>query len=464
MISSVSQKTKEKITVIIVEDDKLHYMPLEIQLTKIITELGGSVDITIAKNKEEAKKYLDFSYYDLGFFDLNLPSSLEGIEILKSYKERVSYPVVLTSEKDLDVIENVSSLGCKSYISKPAKLDKTQRIVTQYLLDRNKTKIIDNLLSSYVTKDETTIKEISKIPSLILNNEPVYIYGPSGTGKEVVAQMIHKTVVGEKKPFISINSTEIPENLIESKLFGHKKGAFTGAVSDQEGLLSKANSGTIFFDEIGKMKISLQATLLRVLQEREFTPLGCTKKIKFTGKIITAGKENLNDLVSTGDMYEDFLERILGNSVYLRPLRERPDDIIAQFNHFMINHSSGQIVTIDDDVRKFLIEYPWYGNTRELKKAVNKWLSVPRTRIMLSDLQELKRRVKKDTSPHLSASLIKMIKGMGLKETISVLESEAIHYFLSQNNYEVMQTMHELKISNTKFYKHVDKKSLRRSS
>ncbi|WP_022856155.1 sigma-54 interaction domain-containing protein [Thermodesulfobacterium thermophilum] len=217
------------------------------------------------------------------------------------------------------------------------------------------------------------MRQIIKICEKISSTKaPVLIQGESGTGKELIAKAIHFNSDRADKPFIAINCAAIPENLLEAELFGYEKGAFTGAFTSKPGKFELVNGGTLFLDEIGDLPLSLQAKLLRVLQEHTFERLGGTKSIKVDFRLISATHKNLKELISQGKFREDLYFRINVVNIYIPPLRERKEDIVVLIEHFLnqLNQKYQKSVKISKEVLKIFLEYPWPGNVRELENTL----------------------------------------------------------------------------------------------
>ncbi|WP_038041880.1 sigma-54 interaction domain-containing protein [Thermodesulfobacterium hveragerdense] len=229
------------------------------------------------------------------------------------------------------------------------------------------------------------MRQIIKICEKISSTKaPVLIQGESGTGKELIAKAIHFNSDRADKPFIAINCAAIPENLLEAELFGYEKGAFTGAFTSKPGKFELANGGTLFLDEIGDLPLSLQAKLLRVLQEHTFERLGGTKSIKVDFRLISATHKNLKELISQGKFREDLYFRINVVNIYIPPLRERKEDIVLLIEHFLnqLNHKYQKSVKLSKEVLKIFLEYPWPGNVRELENTLE-------SMVILSDDDDL---------------------------------------------------------------------------
>jgi len=235
-----------------------------------------------------------------------------------------------------------------------------------------------------------------KVWRVTLHEAAIFIYGETGTGKELLARAIHQEGARKNSPFVAVNCANLSEQLLESQLFGHKKGAFTGAVKDQEGIFSAADGGTLFLDEVTELPLSLQAKLLRVLQEREYVPVGDTKPKKFDVQLLSASSTRLSDAVSNGEFRLDLQYRIEVIPLDLRPLRDRELDAILLFERFLregyadrYGEASDEEVVIDDDVLRAIDDYSWPGNIRELKNVCDYVLAMSRgSHISLDDLPE----------------------------------------------------------------------------
>ena len=213
----------------------------------------------------------------------------------------------------------------------------------------------------------------------------VFISGESGSGRELVAVAIHNLSDRKNKPFVAINVNAIPENLIESHLFGHKKGSYTGATHDSEGLIKSADGGTLFLDEIGDLKLDLQVKLLRVIQERKLTPVGSLKSIDVNIRIITATHVNLEKAILDGKFREDFYYRLHVLPIKVPALRERRDDIGVLVSYFLKSFKASHIMVLAKTIR-CLESYSWKGNVRDLKNEVERWVSLGKSRITPEDL------------------------------------------------------------------------------
>jgi DNA-binding NtrC family response regulator len=214
------------------------------------------------------------------------------------------------------------------------------------------------------------------IRKVAVNSSSILITGESGTGKEVVARTIHYSGNRAERPFVPVNCTAIPEGLLESELFGHVRGAFTGAVTSKQGLFEQADGGTLFLDEIGDMSLVLQGKLLRVLQDHEVRPVGGTHSTKVDLRFISATNKDLQAAMEAGDFREDLYYRLNVIPIEIPPLRERPDDIAPLAESFVLKHAAGQRRTISPEGLKHLAKFPWRGNARELENTIERALAL----------------------------------------------------------------------------------------
>ncbi len=283
--------------------------------------------------------------------------------------------IMLSAYEDFDSVSaGFNQAIIEKFISKPWKNSELVMLVEDSITSKDASPA-KNQLSQKIIGESTKIKQlIDQISIAAGANVPIYIHGETGTGKELVAKACHESGCKREGKFIAVNCANFSETLIESQLYGHKKGAFTGAVSDQDGLFAQSNGGTIFLDEITTLPMSLQAKLLRVIQEREFTALGDNKLMKFDAQIIAASSVKLSDAVNNGEFREDLFYRLNVIPLNLPPLREREQDSYIIARHFLAKYNKQQQKNFADfskDARDFIIAYPWPGNVRQLENTVH---------------------------------------------------------------------------------------------
>lgn len=323
---------------------------------------------------------------DIITLDFNLPDS-KGSDLLVKIKEfNPEIPVIAVSgQEDVNVVVEAYKLGVNHYIiknsnamvelsyavsniSKSLNLQREVESLRDNLIDRNK-------YSSIIGESKAILKVLRLVQKIEKSNILTLITGESGTGKEVIAKAIHYHSMRSRKPFVAVNLAAIPEDLIESELFGHEKGAFTGAIASRKGKFEEAHEGTIFLDEIGEMDINMQTKLLRVLQEGQISRLGSNKVINLNVRVLTATNKNLSERVKQGKFREDLYYRIQGFLIPMPPLRDRGNDVILLAQHFLSENSridKSQKKTFTKSALKMLIQHPWPGNIRELKSVVDR--------------------------------------------------------------------------------------------
>ena len=345
-----------------------------------------------AASADEALERTRETEFDAVLSDIKMPGKT-GIEMVGELRRiRPATPVVLmTAFGSIDSAVEAMRAGAFDYITKPfepeAVLLTVERALERRALEEENRRLrraVDQTASlGDLIGESSAMREIfALIKKVAHGRSSVLITGESGTGKEVVARTIHYHGARAEKPFIPINCTAIPEGLLESELFGHVRGAFTGAHASKRGLFEKANAGTLFLDEIGDMGLPLQGKLLRVLQDREIRPVGGTQSARVDVRIITATNKDLERQMAAGAFREDLYYRLNVIPIQIPPLRDRPDDVPALVEAFMRRHAEGRRRTISPAALKALRARQWKGNARELENVIERALA-------LSDAAEL---------------------------------------------------------------------------
>ncbi len=364
--------------ILIIDDD-------EMMRETIVSYLSGkNYAIITAANGLNAEEIIGKQKPDVVVSDVRMPEK-DGIELLKFVKDSNSHvPVVLmTAFGDVDITIKAMQLGAYDYIEKPIDKERINFIVkraleTKHLSDRlelldlERDELEKNDVN-FIGKSEAISNILKKVGQISSNKVTVLIQGESGTGKELISKIIHNSGITRKHPFVAVNSTTIPETLLESELFGHVKGSFTDAYRDKIGKFEIAGYGTILLDEIGDIAPSLQAKLLRVIQEREFDRVGGEETIPLNARIIVATNKDLESLVHQGKFREDLYYRLNVFNINIPPLRERRNDIPLLILYFInkINRSLNKRVNkIPYEVVEMLLNYHWPGNVRELENIL----------------------------------------------------------------------------------------------
>ena len=339
--------------------------------------------VTVINEPLYAKTVIQQEKYDLLITDLKM-KNFSGIDLLKlSKKHHPEYPVILISGYGtIESSVEAMKYGASDFLEKPFTSQKLFECIEKALIksknksDRSSAEIKKiNELTGVIYKSDKMKNIMQMIEKIASSNINVLITGESGTGKEVLARAIHRLSKSNSDPFVPVNCGALPENLFESELFGHEKGAFTGAVRTKPGLLEFANHGTFFLDEIGEMSLSLQVKLLRMLEERKIRRVGGQQEIEIDVRIIAASNKDLKKEISLGNFREDLYYRLSTFQIEVPPLREREDDIMPLANHFLeeVGREKGDGEKVfSEEVEELLKGYCWPGNIRELHNIVGR--------------------------------------------------------------------------------------------
>ncbi|PKL52362.1 MAG: Fis family transcriptional regulator [Nitrospira bacterium HGW-Nitrospira-1] len=384
------ENTKGRI--LIIEDEKSMR-----EVLKILLEEEG-YDITSASNGLEGMDYLKNDIFDLVVTDIKMPKA-DGFEVLKKVKEISPATIVImitafgTTESAIEAMK----MGAYDYIYKPFKIDEIRLIIQKAFEKKNLSEELSLLrekiksscgLENIVGKSQKMQGLFTLIRKVAQSNSTVLITGESGSGKELVASALHHLSPRKQKNFVTINCATFPEGLLESELFGHVKGSFTGALYNKEGLFEAADKGSIFLDEIGEMPLSLQSKLLRVLENGAFRRVGGLNDVTVDVRVISATNKDISEAVASGSFREDLFYRLNVVPINIPPLRERPDDIPLLLDHFL-NKSSANTKRFSPEALRLLMKYSWKGNVRELENMVERTVLLTDGEIILpADLPE----------------------------------------------------------------------------
>jgi len=344
-------------------------------------------DVDTAQNGEVAIDLIDKDIYDIALIDLNMPK-VDGMSVLKYINEHSqgTIGIILTGYATIRNAVEAMKSGAFDYLAKPVKMEEVLLVIQRALefrdIKRENLALKNQLKKKYKFEnfigDSPQMHKVFKVIEKVADTDStVLILGESGTGKELVAKAIHYNSMRRDKPLIPVNCGAIPEELLESELFGHEKGAFTNAIRTRIGRFELANGGTIFLDEIGEMSPHLQVKLLRILQEQEFERVGGTKTIKCDIRVLAATNRDLDKLVQDGHFREDLYYRLKVIPIVIPPLRERRSDIPLLIHHFMDQISKSRkkkIKSMSKDLIKAFMEYDWPGNVRELENIIERMI------------------------------------------------------------------------------------------
>lgn len=365
---------------ILIADDE---QEIRESLSLVLEEEG--YQCTRAGNGKEAIQELKEQTFDIIITDLKMPGA-DGIDVLEAALKHSSetLTIIITAHASVETAIQALRKGAADYILKPLDFDEVilriENLIKQKKLIRENNYLreqIDQKFNfNHIIGESEAMKEVYRMVKRVSNaSSNVLITGPSGTGKELVARAIHSNSERADHPFIAINCGAIPKDLVESELFGHKKGAFTGAISDKDGVFVAAHKGTVFLDEVGEIPLNQQVNLLRVIQEREVKPIGSNRMVSFDSRIIAATNKNLEEEINQGNFREDLYYRLNVVEIPLPTLQERKEDIPLLAHHFLKKYSrelNRPVKGITGNAMSALISFEWRGQVRELENIIER--------------------------------------------------------------------------------------------
>ena len=406
--------------------------------------------VTSANDGQSGLRLFRDGSFDLVITDIQMPD-ITGIEVLQNIRLSDSNVVVIiiTAHGSVQNAIEACQLGADDYIAKPFGQEQLLFIIEKALRFRNlqeenadlKMEVAGKYKVTNMISSSPAMQQVLKMSMRVArSNATVLISGESGTGKELIARAIHYNSDRKDKPLVTVNCPSIPENLMESELFGHVKGAFTGAIRDRIGKFEQADGGTLFLDEIGDLKADLQSKLLRVLQEHEFERIGDTRTIKTNVRIIAATNRDLNRMVSEKKFREDLYYRLSVVPIIIPPLRAHKEDIPLLIKHFADRYGGGAKYRFSSDVIEAITAYDWPGNIRELENLIERLITLAgSTGITIADLPE---NILGKVQPSAAASIPLPEEGIGLDE----VERRVISEMLRRTGGNQSETARLLKI------------------
>ena len=422
---------REMQSILVVDDDRSMREFLEILLTK------EEYHVSLAASGKEACQILEENEFDLVITDIRM-KDINGIDVLKRAKQvsPETMVVMISAFATAETAVEAMKEGAYDYIPKPFKVREFKKIIKDTLKSKRlipagkgKDEVKEHVHFGFLVGESPQIKKVYDLIERVAKTKTnILISGESGTGKELVARAIHQQSERNDKPFVIINCAGIPENLIESELFGYKKGAFTGAATDKDGLFDVADGGTVFFDEVGELSPSIQVKLLRVIQERTFTAVGGTGEKRVDVRFISATNKDLESEVMSKKFREDLFFRLNVIHVSMPPLRERDGDLPLLGQYFLEKYSK----ELGKDVKKIsayamdiLGQYSFPGNIRELENIIERSVALETSNIVLPEsltLSNFQRERKKEDRRHADFTL----GGINLDKVMSEIEKDYI--------------------------------------
>jgi DNA-binding NtrC family response regulator len=441
----VSSEAASRGHILVIDDEPDIRESLEI----LLSAEGYRVDL--APNATEGLKRLENSTFDLVLLDLMMPDK-SGMQVLEEIRgrDRETPIFLITAYGSIEVAVNALKRGANDYFSKPWDNEKLlieiEHMISKRQLEQENTALKRALRQRYsfpniVGKSDRMLKVLDLVGQVAASRATILITGETGTGKELIANAIHAHSARADHPFVPVHSGSVPPDLLESALFGHVKGAYTGAISSRKGYFETANRGTIFFDEIGTISLETQTKLLRVIQEREFMPLGSTETVRVDVRIVAATNADLKKLVEEGRFREDLYYRLNVINLALPPLRERKEDIPALVDHFftkycrenekLLDENNRSRLYFEPDAMQILMDHTWPGNVRELENVVERAVVLaaqpPVSAAVLPEhlLEARGLRIRRDESGKLAsdASLFEIVADFERRKIIEQLEA-----------------------------------------
>jgi DNA-binding NtrC family response regulator len=415
----------------------------EVHLREAVAEqlADRGFQVRQAASGEAAVAYLSEFAFDALVTDLRLPG-IDGAAVVDAARER--YPdivaIVVTGYGTVkDAVEAIKR-GASDFVAKPFQIDELVHALNAALEQRRlkseNAYLREQLEARYrfdaiIGKSPAMARLFKLLETIVATNSTVLVTGETGTGKEVVARAIHHNSSRRNHQFVALNCSAIPETLLEAELFGHVRGAFTGAVGNRTGRLEQAHKGTLFLDEVGTMSAALQVKLLRVLQEREFERVGDTNTIKVDVRIIAAANSDLHQMVDEGQFREDLFYRLNVIPVTLPPLRDRREDVPLLVQHFLDKFRGAGQIGVSQDAMRRLMAYHWPGNVRQLENVIERAVAVSDGRQQI-DVEDLLPELVRPEAPLFPAALSLPEEGLDLDDFVSSIERELIQRSLER--------------------------------
>jgi DNA-binding NtrC family response regulator len=443
----------KKVNILIVDDEEI----VRDSLSSWLREDGCTVEAVESGIK--ALEILPSREWNLILVDLKMPG-MDGLQLMEEIKRsKPDIPIIIiTAYATVETAVKAMKNGAYDYLVKPfnpedlsmtiQKILEHERLVKENIYLRKELKK-QYVLHDMVSKNHKMIEIFELIKTISKSNSTVLIQGESGTGKELVARSIHAESTRKDAPFVSVSCAALTETLLESELFGHEKGAFTGADSLKKGKIEIARDGTLFLDEIGDISLKLQMDLLRVLEQREFRRVGGTELIKVNARVIAATNKDLKKAIQEGKFREDLYYRLNVISIYIPPLRERKEDIPLLVDNFIEKFNiemKKSIEGVNETAMKLLLNYNWPGNARELRNVIERAMVVAKGKVIT------------EADIILPVSTEKISYG---NKSLEDIEKEHIRYVLEENKWNIMKSAQILGIDRVTLYKKIKKYGLK---
>lgn len=461
---------QQRLNVLIVDDDE----SIRDMLTIVLKD--ENYNVLTAEDGNKALIHLKKNKINLVISDIKMPD-MDGIELLNEIKKKSEkIPVIMITghASTIDAIEAMK-IGAEQYITKPFNIDELKVVIEKAIYKKKieeenielKTKIGSwTEYEQIIGKSKHMLEIFVLIESMYENDTTVLITGESGTGKELIAKAIHNKSRRYDEKFISINCSALPETLLESELFGHKKGSFTDAYTDKKGLFEEADNGTLFLDEIGDMSLQMQVKLLRAIQEKKIKPIGSNEEISVNCRIISATNKNLKDSIEDASFRSDLYYRLNVIPINLPPLRDRKEDILLLLNHFIEMYNkkfSKTIKGVEKTALLFFENYSWPGNIRELSNFVERAITIEKSNYITINSVPVDDTFRDKSETGIDNPLDKLLvnEKFDFNDYIDNLSKEILLKALSINEFNIKKTAEMLMLSYRSLRYLIDKYSLK---
>jgi DNA-binding NtrC family response regulator len=437
---------KTALRTLVVEDDKYFLL----HLREILSAFGA---VETASDWSTASGMLASNTYDVVVTDIHLDESPDGMKVLDQARKFGALRLVLTSSTDEAVIQEAYLRGAQHVLGKKHAAETVPAYLKGLLHQRHHRQLEEVFNTRFPTQDATLRASIQRLFTTPWRDRSLLLTGPTGTGKSVLGKVVAEMVFGTSAPFVHINCSEIPDNLLESELFGHEKGAFTGAHEKREGKIKQADGGVLFLDEVGTMSPSMQQKLLKALEEKTFYPVGSGRAERSRFTLIAATCDDLPGKIAQGTFREDLYFRLAGLQVRLPPLAERKDDIAPLIRFFQ--DSSTRKFVIKPAAIERLLRHTWPGNIRELKQIL---LNLADGGAGVVDAEHVasllgERTVAVASEGILNRDMRGYIREHGLREYFHLVEGTLAKEALERHQGKITSCIRDLKISSSAFYR-----------
>ncbi len=439
-------------------------------------------DVYTAQYGKEGLNLLLQKHIDVVLLDLNLPD-ISGLDVLRKIKkvDVQSIVIIITAYGDIGSAVEAIKLGAYDYLTKPFDVEDIKIVINKALRIiglKNRIRLLEQQVSRYqygelITRSKKMYNLLEFVEMVANTSATVMIYGETGTGKELIAALLHRKSQRAEGPFVTIDCTSLPENLLESELFGHERGAFTGAVGLKKGLFEVADGGTVFLDEIGELPLVLQAKVLRVLEAKSFRRVGSEKHLQTDVRIIAATNRDLKKSMEEERFRSDLYYRLNVVPIYLPPLRERREDIFPLIEYFVqfFNKKVGRNVSdVSNEALKLMIDYDWPGNIRELKNVVEHMVITSKghsiqVENLPTEIKGMGEDVRSGASPLVREDLKALPDYRKAKKTIiEDFERNYLRKLLDRNDGNISKSAREIKMHRSSFQRLMRKYGLRRQT